>query len=389
MDLNVTSDEPYLPMHPSARKCYHYFNKRTLGGASKVCPLKFELLANAASLCDEYPANTGKQYQTQIKKIYDYMEENKLGATYDDFWFLLDSKAFFGDLLAYTMKLQIRKPRIPASMATKRAFLDGWLFLISLVAHLDLDHEYSYPYERVSVLYNGIDYQIQEQTVDMRAEVLGREELLDMIEAHFRTGSEQRAILAIYTCLPLRDDLQLYWTTLAESTEELPSCHLKKSSLITRGKEIYIYIAKSKTIKDGHLYKLTNPRAVKFVFDYLKQHTIFCLAYPFGEEKNSWRICNWTAKMGIQMTLRGPKGKMVTRRAGIDYFRRVNKAAETASDDPVQIGENLADSAHTAMTALKYRADNNYYLPNCVPSIIYVNDPPKCVPATCYANDQD
>lgn len=384
VDLNVTSD---LPVHPSAMKCFEYLNGDAIVG-NKVF---FGLLANAARVCIRYPENTGKQYQTQVKKIYEYMEEQKFGSSFSEFWYLVEGKNFFPDLLAFTLKMRIGKSLKPASMATKRAFLDGWLFLISLVAHLDPGHDYSFPYERVSVLYNGMDYQIQQQTVDMRAEVLDRGTLLNMIQSHFGTHSEQRAILGIYTCLPLRDDLQLLWVPGLSGDEVYRTVanEYKESLLLTTGKEVYIYIAHSKTIKQGHLYHLTNPRAAQFVFDYLSRAPVITMKYPFGTEKNSWRICNWTGQMGIKMVLKGPKGKMVTRRAGIDYFRRVNKAAETASDDPVQIGQNLADSAHTAMTALKYRADNNYYLPNCVPAIIYVNDPPKCVPATCYANDQD
>lgn len=343
-DLNVTSS---LPRHPSAMKCYQYLSEETIDmeGAS------FPSLAQRCMWCDRYPKNTGKQYFTQIAKIYDYMCDNGYVLGYGEFWHLINTKNSFDDLLAFVMKMTIANGTRDASMATKRAFLDGWLFLLSLVAHIDSTHDYSSYYDRVSTLYNGIDYQIQEQVVDMRAEVLTRDQLLNMIEAHFRTGSEQRAILGIYTCLPLRDDLQLKSET-CYSMGSTCKHHCKTSTLITKGKHIYIYVARSKTIKEGHLYHLDNARAVQFVFEYLATAPG---DYPFGQDKNSWRILNWTAQMGIYLVFKGPKGKRITRRAGIDYFRRVNKAAEIESDDPLQIGRNLADSAHTAMTALKYR----------------------------------
>lgn len=309
------------------------------------------------------------------------MEEQKFGSSFSEFWYLVEGKNFFPDLLAFTLKMRIGKSLKPASMATKRAFLDGWLFLISLVAHLDPGHDYSFPYERVSVLYNGMDYQIQQQTVDMRAEVLDRATLLNMIQSHFDPHSEQRAILGIYTCLPLRDDLQLLWVPGLSGDEVYRTVanEYKESLLLTTGKKVYIYIAHSKTIKQGHLYHLTDPRAVQFVMDYLGRAPVITMKYPFGTEKNSWRICNWTGQMGIKMILKGPKGKILTRRAGIDYFRRVNKAAETSSDDPVQIGENLADSAHSAMTALKYRASVPRQVPGMPPNhvscVLHYGDP--------------
>jgi hypothetical protein len=335
--------------------------------------------------------NSKKQYLIQMEKIEELLPFSK--PTFRQLSGLVDHRSNddpVESLRIYVNDLRTKKDT-PASNSTKKAFMDvvvmlGDLYNYSLYSDpRGNEHNYiRFPIDEAQQLRMEYDIPIQKNAVEQVAEVPSQDDMYTLIQQHTEPATLERCLLTLFTYVPLRDDAQVLLVKYPSlEAVDITNNYKDYNTLVyIRPNVMYLHLRKSKTVGKNYYpsrtYKLPSAvceecdaffTAIGWPENFHSKLGDYN-AFPFGTVKHSQRLIQWTDKMGIKLRLVSPDGSVKERGAGIDYFRRVNRAA--AGDDPELIAQTAFNSAHSILTSMKYRAIQTPLpaspdCPTCVP----------------------